>query len=226
MNSIFDTLLSLPLFNGVEEDKIRKVVGTTKFHFLKYPAGEEIIAEGDRCNHVIFILQGRVRFTIKKAESRFRLTYTLGGGNVVAPEFLFGMTTAYPFTAATVEPTSVLQIAKEDYLAILNSDRIFLINYLNALSANAQNNIGGILSLTSGDLVRRIAYWVTSLTRQNSEDITIHCRLRDLHTIFNVQRSALIAALDTLAAQHIVDYTNESVTIHSRRDLVSLLREK
>ena len=138
---------------------------------------------------------------------------------------LFGMSTAYPFSAVTVEPTSILQIAKEDYLKILNSDRIFLINYLNALSINAQTNVDGILSMTSGDLLRRIAYWVKTLTRQNSQDITIHCRLRDLHTILNVQRSTLISALDTLADLHIIDYTNDTISVISRRDLVSLLSE-
>lgn len=225
MDSIFDILLSLPLFNGVDSKRIHNVVGTTKFHFLKFPAGEEIISRGDRCDHIVFILKGKVKFTIKSDSARFSLTYTLADQSVVAPEHLFGMSTAYPFSAVTVEPTSILQIAKEDYLKILNSDRIFLINYLNALSINAQTNVDGILSMTSGDLLRRIAYWVKTLTRQNSQDITIHCRLRDLHTILNVQRSTLISALDTLADLHIIDYTNDTISVISRRDLVSLLSE-
>ena len=164
-------------------------------------------------------------FSIQSDSARFRLTYTLADNSVVAPEYLFGMSNSYPFSAVTVEPTSILQIAKEDYLAVLNSDRIFLINYLNALAVNAQTGVDGILSMTSGDLLRRIAYWVKSLTRKNSDDITIHCRLRDLHTILNVQRSTLISALDTLADRRIIDYTNDTITILSRRDLVALLVE-
>ncbi|MBQ7212572.1 MAG: Crp/Fnr family transcriptional regulator [Muribaculaceae bacterium] len=225
MNSIFDTLLSLPLFNGVDRDRISAVAGNTKLHFLKYPAGEKIISVGDRCDHIVFILKGRVMFSIQSDSARFRLTYTLADNSVVAPEYLFGMSNSYPFSAVTVEPTSILQIAKEDYLAVLNSDRIFLINYLNALAVNAQTGVDGILSMTSGDLLRRIAYWVKSLTRKNSDDITIHCRLRDLHTILNVQRSTLISALDTLADWRIIDYTNDTITILSRRDLVALLVE-
>lgn len=222
MNSIFDTLLSLPLFNGVDEEQIRKVVGATKFHFLKFPAGEEIITVGDRCDHIVFILNGRVRFIVK-SESSFRLTYTMGGNNVVAPEFLFGLSTTYPFSAVTVEPTGILQVSKEDYLSILNSDRIFLINYLNTLSVNAQKNVVELLSMTTGDISRRFAYLVKSLTRQNSEDITVNCRLRELHTLLNVTRSDLISTLDTLADKNIIDYTSDTITILSRRDLVALL---
>ena len=42
MNSMFETLVELPLFKGVSIERMAKTVGTYKFHFLKYLPGETI----------------------------------------------------------------------------------------------------------------------------------------------------------------------------------------
>lgn len=223
MDSMYEILMRLPLFSGVNRDKISEIVGTTKFHFLKYLPGETIVSVGDACTHIKFVISGRARLTIANSDGRFKVSQTVTAPDVIAPEFLFGKATQYPCTGVAVEPTGILQISKADYMKILNSDDIFMYNFLNILSKKAQKSVDGVLALTTGSLEERIAFWIVALTQRGGEDIVLECRQRDLYALFGVQRTSFIATLEGLKARGIIDYDQNEIRIKSRRDLLEML---
>ena len=175
MNTMFELLMDLPLFRGVSHTRLAQVVGEAKFHFLKYPEGETLIRAGEPCAHITFIISGSVRSTIVNANGRFAVGQTLTAPDVIAPDFLFGRITAYPGNVTALTPTGILKIAKADYLKILNTDPVFMLNYLNTLSVNAQKALEGIMSLTTGNLDERIAFWIAALTQPGGTDIRLAC---------------------------------------------------
>ncbi len=223
MNSMYEILMELPLFKGVSRYKISEIVGSTKFHFLKYLSGETVVSAGAPCTHIVFIISGKLRVTIANSNSRFKVSQTLEAPNVLSPEFLFGRAPFYPCSAVAVEPTSILQISKQDYTKILNSDEIFLFNFLNVLSRNAQKAVDGILAITTGSLEERIAFWIISLTQPGGTDITLSCKQRDLYSLFGVQRTSFIATLDSLKTRGIISYDANEIRINSRQTLLDIL---
>lgn len=221
---MFEALRELPLFRGVSTERIAEIVGKARFHFLKYlPDGSDIVTEGEPCTHIKFILSGKVRSTIANHDGRFSVSQTLEAPDVIAPDFLFGRATDYPCTARALEPTSIIQIEKSDYLRILNMDSVFMLNYLNYLSMNAQKAVAGVLGLTMGSVQERVAFWIIALTQPSGKDIVLQCRQRDLYAVFGVQRSTFIAALDNLKDRGLIEYTNSTITILDRRALIDLL---
>ncbi len=220
---MYEILMGLPLFKGVSRYKISEVVGMTKFHFLKYLEGETVVTAGDPCTHIIFIISGKLRVTIANSNNRFKVSQTLEAPNVLAPEFLFGRAPFYPCTAVALEPVSILQISKTDYTKILNSDEIFLFNFLNILSRNAQKAVDGILAITTGSLEERIAFWIISLTQPGGTDIALTCRQRDLYSLFGVQRTSFISTLDSLKERGIIEYDANEIRINSRQSLLEIL---
>ena len=223
MASMFELLMELPLFRGVSHARLAQVVGEAKFHFLKYPKGETIVRAGDRCTHITFIISGSVRSTIVNTNGRFAVGQTLTAPAVIAPDFLFGRVTNYPGTVEAIEPTSILKISKADYINILYSDQVFMFNYLNTLSVNAQKALEGILSLTKGEIDERIAFWIIALTQPGSTDIRLTCRKRDLCSLFGVQRATFEAGLVSMEERGLIKYTNKELTIINRADLLHLL---
>lgn len=223
MDSMFDTLMGLPLFKGVSRQRMAEIVGLAKFHFLKYLPGVEFVAEGDPCTHLKFLLAGSARVTTANADRRFRVSQTLEAPAVIAPDFLFGRHTVYPCSAKALTPLNILQITKSDYLKILNKDEIFMLNYLNLLSTNAQKAIDGVMSITSGSIEERIALWIICLTQPGATDIVLGCRQRDLYSVFGVQRSSFMAALDDMRARGLIEYSANEIRILSRRDINNLL---
>ena len=220
---MYQFLTRLPIFNGITYEKIIEIIGTTKFHFLKYLEGETFITEGEPCTHIKFIISGKIRVSIANSDRRFIVAQTLSAPDIIAPEYIFGRSTLYPCTATALEPTSILQISKDDLLKILKSDSICMINYLNILSMNAQKAVDGVLSVATGSIEERIAFWIVALTQHGGTDITLTCRQKDLYSIFGVQRSSFISTLENMKSRGLIDYTQNEIKIHSRRDLIEIL---
>ncbi len=223
MDSMYEILKGLPLFHGATSERISDIVGKAKFHFLKYLAGERIITAGENCTHVKFIISGQARSTITNTTERFKVAQTLSAPSVIAPEFLFGRATNYPCTVDAISDTGILQISKNDYMTILNRDHIFLYNFLNILSMNAQKSVDGILALSSGDLEERIAFWIIALTQSSGTDIKVTCRQRDLYSLFGVQRTSFIATLESMKQRGIIDYNSNEIFVLSRPELTKLI---
>ena len=226
MDSMYEILKGLPLFHGASTERISDIVGKAKFHFLKYLAGERIVTAGEQCTHVKMIISGNARSTITNESQRFRVSQGLSAPSVIAPEFLFGRATNYPCTVDAVTDTGILQISKNDYMTILNRDHIFLYNFLNILSMNAQKSIDGILALSSGDLEERIAFWITALTQTSGTNIKVTCRQRDLYSLFGVQRSSFIATLESMKQRGIIDYNTNEIIVLSRPELAKLIQPR
>ncbi|MCM1036667.1 MAG: Crp/Fnr family transcriptional regulator [Bacteroides sp.] len=223
MTSIFDTLVELPLFRGVSRRKMADTVGAFKFHFLKYPAGERVFRAGEECVDLTFVLSGRVRITCAASDGRFSVEQTLAGPEVVAPDFLFGRITAYPGDVTAIDTVSVLRVSKSDYLEILRSDPVFLINYVNLLSMSAQKSVEGVLAVGTGSMAERIAFWVSALTQPRATGIRLRCSRRDLASLFGVQRSSLKATLDAMTADGLITHTASEIAVTDRRSLLALL---
>lgn len=220
---MFDILMGLPLFRGVSMEKMAKTVGTAKFHFLKYLPGETIFRAGQPCANVAFILSGTVRITIANPDGRFSVSQSLDAQDVIAPEFLFGKLTNYPGTVVAEDTVSILQISKADYVNILVSDNVFLFNYLNLLSMNAQKSVEGILAVSTGDVAERIAFWISALTQPRSHGIRLECHQRDLVALFGVPRTTLRATLESLKERGLVDFSPYGIDVRDRAALLALL---
>lgn len=223
---MFEILMELPLFRGVTRERMAETVGMAKFHFLKYLPGETIVEAGSPCTHIKFIISGSVRSKIVNPDGRFKVSQTLNAPDVISADYLFGRATNYPCTVTAIEPTGILQIAKSDYIKILNSDEVFMFNYLNLLSMNAQKSVSGVLALTTGSIEERIAFWIVALTQPTGTDIALECRQRDLYSFFGVQRGSFIATLDSMRERGLLTYTPTKIDIISRRELIDLLESK
>ncbi len=220
---MFRTLMEMPLFHGVSYQKLSEIIGKHRFHFLKFTDKERIISADDPCTHLSTIVSGKVRVTIESADQKVKVAQTLEAPEIISPEFFFGPSTRYPGTVTAIDTCGIMQIEKKDYIDIIKSDSIFLFNFLNILSQNAQLSTNGVLALTSGDLRKRIAYWIIALSQRNGKDITMECRQRDLYSVFGVPRQSLSATLADMKAEGLLDYTATGIEVFNRRKLFEVL---
>lgn len=220
---MFEILMELPLFRGISHEKMEEIVGSLKFHFLKYPVGEKIVSAGEKCMQIKFVISGSVKLVVSNRNKKFMVAETLLAPDVIAPDFLFGRDTDYPCDVIANEDTGILQLSKDDFIKILTFDNIFLFNYLNILSVNAQKAMTGVLSLSEGTLEQRIAFWIVALTQPGSTDVTVSCKHRDLYSLFGVQRMAFISALDSLVAKGLMTYDKNTINVIDRKALSEMV---
>ncbi|MBD5182865.1 MAG: Crp/Fnr family transcriptional regulator [Bacteroidales bacterium] len=221
--SMFETLMELPLFRGISYEGVAKTVETNKFHFLKFPAGEVIARKGDAYEHITFVINGAVRSTKDNEAHTFTISQTFEAPAVLAPDFLYGLRREWPATVMALTDCSILKISKADFTSMLYSDKVFMFNYLNMLSVNAQKALDGMLSLTKASLEERIAFWVTTLTQPQGKDIRLTCRARDLCSLFGVQRHHFDTTLSTMRDNGLLEFNNKELYNLNRRGLLELL---
>lgn len=226
MDNIYELLAGIPLFSGVTKETMNRMVGSTKFHFLKYQADEPMVMPGDPCTHIKFLISGSARVSIANSDGRFTVSQTISSPDVIAPEYIFGRLTSYPCQVTAIQPAGILQIDKSEYLKILNSDRIFLINYLNMLSMNAQKAVEGVLAVAAGSLEERIAFWIVALTQRGGTDIVLSCRHRDLYSLFGVQRSSFMSTLESMKQKGVIDYRQNEISVVDRRALIDMIQAR
>ena len=116
-----------------------------------------------------------------------------------------------------------MQVDKNDWLKILNSDPVFMLNYLNMLSSGSQNVVEGILAITTGSIEERLAVWIVCMTQPGATEITLSCRQRDLYSVFGVQRSSFISAMESMRERGLIGYTNNEITVNDRRAMQALV---
>lgn len=226
MESMYEKLMELPLFQGVSRDKLSELIEKTPFHFVKYTRGEQIVSVNDVCSHIRFIISGDVHIDIASANMKVVVSETLSGPEVIGPDYLFGRNTFYPFNATALTDCGILQIVKSDFINILMSDKVFLFNMLNMLSRNSQKGTFGILALSSGSIAERLAFIITSLTQRGSKDIKLAYKQKDLCSILGVQRSSLINALEHLQDNEIIEYSLSEIKVHDREAFLKILHSE
>ncbi|MGN0213587.1 MAG: Crp/Fnr family transcriptional regulator [Muribaculaceae bacterium] len=224
MDSIFDTLMALPLFQGVSRLKLSELVEKVPFHFKKYHDGNTIISAGDKCNSLCFLVSGQARIDIPCQNRKIHIIETISAPNVIGPEYLFGKTTAYPFSMSAHGMCGTLQVAKSDYINMLQSDKVFLFNILNILSRNNQLSTSSMLSITRGSISERIAQMVAMLTHNESTDIRIFFKQKDFSTMLGSQRTSFINALEHMKDEGLIDYSINEIVVRDRKKLLEKLR--
>ena len=225
MNSMYQQLMQLPLFQGVSTDKITALVEKLPFHFLKFRNGEQIFAAGDPCTHMRFIVSGRVRLETPCDHLRVSMLQTLAMPHVLAAEYLFGRETTYPYHAHADGSCGILQLRKSDYIKMLGADKVFLFNILNYLSSGSQRCMSSILATKDGSIMERLAMLVDALSITGATDVTLRFKQKDLCALLGTQRTTLIASLDKLSDEEILDYDSNELHILDQQRLVDLIRK-
>ena len=156
MNDIYTVLMSVPLLNGVSREKMLEITGKTKFHFVKYAAGEKIASAGEQCSHIKLLVSGSVTLTTNYCNKRknvsITVSQTLDAPAALAVEYLFGIATTYPCDITAITPVNVVQIEKFDYMKLISGNPILMLNYINfalvlRFLSNDEINLSGDESL-------------------------------------------------------------------------------
>lgn len=223
MDSMYELLMQLPLFQGISRNRLTELIEKTRFHFLKFNTGECIARRGEQCTHLKFVLSGSIRTELVNKSGKIRISEVLLSPDVIGAGNLFGRTTSYHGDIFAEDPTSVMQIDKQTFLTVMQEEPIFLINSLNMLSRSSQKTVESFLALSSGAIKEKLALWILSVTQPRAFSVKIVCKQKDLYSIFGVQRSIFINALDELKAEGVIDYMPREIKILDRSKLRDIL---
>lgn len=174
MASMYEMLMDLPLFKGVGKDQISYFLEKTNIDFLNYSDSATVVDCGDPVKMIKFVISGRVRIIHPLNSASISVEEIAGFGRVLGAERLFGITTGYPYRVEALGKTSVMEFSKEQYVNLLHSDRIYILNFFNYLSLRAQRPVEAMMHYSHDDIRSRLCVLISMLTDPGSAGLAIN----------------------------------------------------
>ena len=221
MDSMFDTMLQLPLFQGLAQEDFTNILAKVKLHFVRHKKGEVLAREGDPCDRLVFVLQGAVNVATPAADRVYLFSERCEAPLLVEPYSLFGMTTAYVSTYTALDnATSTVSISKSFVLDELARYEIFRLNYTNILCNRAQILQRRLWHVNGGDLKERIVRFIASRAERPAGPKTLKIKMEDLARIVNDTRLNVSKVLNALQDKDLLELRRGEITVHRLEDLL------
>jgi CRP-like cAMP-binding protein len=185
METMFDTLLQLPLFQGLCHEDFTSILDKVKLHFIKHKAGETIIESGTPCTQLCFLLKGEVSIVTNSKENIYTVIEQIEAPYLIEPHSLFGMNTNYNSSYIAYTEVHTVSISKAFVLSDLFKYEIFRLNYMNIVNNRAQNLYSRLWEEPIQDLKSKIIRF-----------FLLHCEKTQGEKIFKVKMDDLARYLD------------------------------
>ena len=131
---MFDTLLSLPLFQGLGHADLTRILESTRLEFETASEGTVLLHQDDACEGLTFVLKGDVSLYTASADRSWGVEETLVTPSVIGLEVLYGSLRRHRHTLTTRSETRLLQMDKRTVGALTAYFEVFRLNVMNQLT--------------------------------------------------------------------------------------------
>lgn len=221
---MYDTLLQLPLFQGLCKNDFTNIIGKVKLHFRKYMADDIIVEQGSPCTQLIFLLNGEITAQATDRHHSYTLLETFGSPSVIEPYSLFGMQTRYTATYKARTDVNVVSIDKSFVLNELNNYEIFRLNYLNILSNRAQVAYEKLWNCHTGNTEEKILTFLTQRSMKPEGEKILKIKMEDLASLIDETRINVSKVLNDLQEQGLVQLSRKEISIPALEKLVERIK--
>ena len=222
MNTMYDTLLQLPLFQGLSQEDFTNILGKVKLNFTKHKAGETILKRGDSCNQLVFILKGEVAVSTSSANASYSITEYLQAPHLIEPQSMFGMNTSYTSTYVAETETHTVDISKNFVLNELFGYDIFRLNYMNIISNRSQNLNNRLWAASSDSLEKHISNFLLAHVERPIGKKILKVKMEELAQIVNDTRMGVSKALNGMQEKNLLELHRGEIVIPDAEKLFNL----
>lgn len=218
--NMYDTLLRLPLFQGMGQDDLAQVVGHTRFEFSRYKRHDILIQEGEMCRGLTFLTKGLLT-TIHTSDNRqLEVREQLPAPTVLQPESLFGLTQRYSMTIiASSEHCDTLSISKEEVNRLLGTFELFRTSLLNIISTQAQRRSHLPWRTRPHSIREKIVRFIIDHCQYPAGAKDIRIRMQSLATEIGESRLNVSRALHAMASERLLEMSREHIHIPRLEDM-------
>lgn len=167
MKRICNILRETTLFRGLSQATYRSCCTSSKvFVFYK---GEVIVQEGDICEGVIVILEGKAATLKTSANGDYSTLNLLGQADTFGENILFGKKSYYECSLEAASNGKYIQISKVKLLDMMADSPQLLKNILDTLSDRVNEQNRRINMLSQRSLRKKISAYLIYLLRDQLE---------------------------------------------------------
>ena len=109
---MYQTLLSLPLFQGLSRDDVTRIIESTRLDFSTLRKGDVLCRQQQTCSNIYFVIDGDILSRTFDFNNQWALQEQVGKNSVIGLEVLYGRQRTYYATYTANSLTRILSIDK------------------------------------------------------------------------------------------------------------------
>lgn len=211
---MFDTLLQLPLFQGMSRAELSEAMEKARFHFQKFQDGEVMLRQHETCDKLAFILNGEVVAETAAPCGTFSMAEVCNRPQIIEPHSLFGKRPSYKATYTAQGEVAMLTIDKRYIYTVLDKYEVFRMNLLNLLSNKAEQLYGRIWSIDAQELEGRLIHFVRSLCSTQQGTKVLRVKMEDLARLLDDTRLNVSNVLNKWQEEGLIEMRRKEFVFH------------
>lgn len=197
---------------GLEE--LSKLSAERKVHHFKKK--EMIYMEGDEPNGIVFISKGKVKTFKTNEDGKEFITAIHNEGDFIGYIDLIE-NTEYRESAEALEETEISIIPKQDFFALLYSNRDVAAKFIKLLSNNLQEMEEKLINLAYNSVRKRVADALIALQNQyahhNEKSTAFSVSREDLASMVGTATESVIRTLSDFKEEKLIDIKDKNIYI-------------
>lgn len=210
---MYDTLLSLPLFQGMTTADFNALLQKIRLDFVRFAPDETIINKGDMCQSLAFLISGNVLSSREGQGGRYVFYENLESPQLIEPWSMFGRAGSYQRTYIAKSDCSLLMVAKQYIYTELGKYNICRMNLLNILSGRVQQFDSHIWSLDQTSLRQRIVRFICGLSDIRTGQKHLQIKMNDLAALMDATRLNISKELNALEQEGLISLKRKEILI-------------
>ena len=219
--NIYDRLLQLPLFQGMNNADWSNLAGQTKFGFQRFEAGKTIVSEGEICDRLCFLMSGEISVTAEADDHSYSLTETMTAPDILQPERIFGLTQRFTRTFTAQTDCNCMTLEKSEVTRLTEEYAVFRINLLNIVSAQSHRLQRYLWHPQPQSLDQRIVRFIAERSLRPAGPKLLHIKMTRLADELNDSRLNVSRALNRLQKAGLLTLGREKIEILALERLIS-----
>jgi CRP-like cAMP-binding protein len=210
---MYDTLLSLPLFQGMSQADFNSLLQKVRLDFVRYEQGGTIISAGQRCMSFAFLISGTVESVREAMDGNLTFMEQIDAPCLIEPYSMFGRAGSYQRTYTATTPCSFLMVDKQYIYTELGKYNICRMNLLNILSGRVQQLDSHIWEMEGTDLRGRMIRFIKGLSDIQTGTKKLCIKMNDLATLMDATRLNVSRELNALEAQGLISLRRKEILV-------------
>ena len=218
---MYDTLLSLPLFQGMSQVDFNSLLQKVRLDFVRYEEGSTIISAGERCKSFAFLINGSVESSRSGMDGNLIFMEQVDAPCLIEPYSMFGRAGSYQRTYTALTPCSFLMVDKQYIYTELGKYNICRMNLLNILSGRVQQLDSHMWTMEGMDLRGRITRFIKGLSDIQTGSKKMCVKMNYLATLMDATRLNVSRELNALEAEGLISLRRKEIFIPALEKLTT-----
>lgn len=221
---IYKILEHCPAFKGLSATKIEDMLSSCEYTTHSYQKGDLIISMGDPCESLMIITMGSVKGEMVDFSGKTIKIEDISAPRPLAAAFLFGKKAIFPVNVTANEETSIIVFPKAEVVKLMQSNVVFLNNYLNQICTKAQFLSQKLEFLSFKTIKEKLAHYLLTNTSKKESTLTLPKSQEEMAVFFGVTRPSFARVLKEFQTSGLIDFKRREISLVDRKGLIGILK--